>query len=333
MASNKAGAATDSKPAATATAGPDGGIADAGNQNDSVTINQLTELQGKFSELETFTKRLEQEKNDAVAATLREQAKYKGLQNQTTKTLQDAAENRRVLEQMRQDRAELSEIKEVLGTLASRVLDEPERKDLEFRQRELRLKLAEEGVAEAQKRAQEQPAQAVASPQYSTPEDAKSEYMNYYFPGENVDPNDSNIDWGDGAQSTQEAVRRFNMSVLKIISQKNQARTQDSMAAIQKQTDETLAQFKKEQGELLTKTQEEIEKAKTDAINQARKDSEKKLRALGADVSGTPAPDGGRRTLMEQMTDELPDDLLRTKSGQAEYRKRLEAIKNQVRGR
>lgn len=325
MASKNTGAETDTTSAATASAEPGDVGTDTANQNDNVT-NQLTELEGKLSELQAMQTKLEQERNDAVAARLREEAKYKGLQNQTTKTLQQAAEDRRALEQASKDRAELSEIKSLLETLANRVLDEDEKKDLQFRQRELKLKLQEQAQTDAFQRAQAEAAQAVASPQYQNPEDEKAQFLNYYFPDSGVDSNDPNIDWGDGASSTQEAFRRFTVSVLNIKNKVESARTQNAMAEIQKQTEKALADFKEQQAGL-------IETAKTEAINTARKDSEKKLRSLGAGVQGTPATDGSQRTLAQQMEVELDDNLLRTKEGSKEYNRRIEAIKNQVRGR
>lgn len=333
MAKESAGANTAPKATATASAEPAAAGSEPANQENDVT-NQLTELQARLSQLEEMKNTLEKEKNDAVAAKLREEAKYKGLQNQTTRTLQQAAEDRRILEQMNKDRSELAEIKSVLETLASRVLDEPERKELEFRQRELKLKLAEQASADALKKAQDQMnAQAVASTQYQNPEDEKAQFLNYYFPNSGIDPNDPNIDWGDGAASTQEAFRRFTVSVTGIKSQKDQTNSQNTMAELQKQTAEALAALKAQQAELVQKTAEEIEKAKAEAINTARKDSEKKLRALGADVSGTPATDGTARTFSQQLEEELDDTLLRTKAGRDEYNRRIEAIKAKVRGR
>jgi hypothetical protein len=332
MAPKTSGAVTESAPAATASAEPAASGTESANQNDNVT-NQLKELQETLASLQSAQARTEQEKNEALARAMREEAKYKGLQNQTTRTLQQAAQDRKALESIKQERGELAEIKSVLEVLASRVLDEPERKEMEFKQRELRLKLAEQAQADVARAAQEAAAQAVTSTQYQNPEDEKAQFVNFYFPGENIDPSDPNIDWGEGAQSTQEAFRRFNVSVLKIKNQKAQAQTEETTISIQKQTEEALKALQARQVELEKKTAEEIATAKTEAIDAARKNSEKKLRALGADVDGTPAPDGARRTFAQQLDTELDDSLLRTKKGQEEYARRIEAIKAQMRGR
>jgi DNA repair exonuclease SbcCD ATPase subunit len=332
MAKESSGANTAPGTVATAAAGNAGTSAEQATQENNVTT-QLTELQARLTELEGIKGTLEKEKNEAVAARLREEAKYKGLQNQTTRTLQQAAEDRRVLENMNKDRSELAEMKSVLETLANRVLDEPERKEMEFKQRELKLKLAEQAQVEASQRIQAQAAQAVASTQYQNPEDEKARFLNYYFPGSGIDSTDPNIDWGDGAESTQEAFRRFTVSVTTIKNQQDQANSQNAMAVMKKQTEDALAELKAKEAELVTKTSEEIAAAKADAIVSARKDSEKKLRALGADVSGTPAPDGSRKSFGQQLEEELPDDLLRTKSGTIEYTRRIEALKQQLRGR
>lgn len=317
------GSAPDDKPAATAPAEPIEPVASDTEQKMNVN-DQLLELQGKLSQLQEAHAKTEQEKVSAQALALQNEAKYRGLQHQTTKTLQQAAEDKRSLEQYKANQVEMAEIRELLSTVASRVLDEDEKKDLQYRQRELRVKLAEQAVADAQA----QPvAQNATSTSYQSPEDAKAQFLNTYFPGIGIDPTDPGIDWGEGADGA-EAFRRFTTSVIKVKDQKDQAKTQDAYAAIQKQTEDALAAFKAENTEALTKAKEE-------AIQTARKDSEKKLRALGADVAGTPTGDAGAgsKSLIAMMNEQLDDNLLRTKTGREEYNRRMEAIRTQVRGR
>jgi hypothetical protein len=328
MAPKSSGTAPEAKPAATAPAEPAAPAPDAEHQNIDVNA-QLLELQGKLAELQAAHAVSEQDRINAQALALQNEAKYRGLQHNTTKTLQQAAEDKKVFEQYKQNQGELAEIKELLSTVASRVLDEDERKELQYRQRELKVKLAEQAVA-----AQAAEPQAATSYSYQDPEDAKSQFLNTYFPGIGIDPKDPGIDWGDGAEGA-EAFRRFTTSVIRLKDQKDQVKTQDAYAAIQKQTEEALAAFKTQQAELVTATQAEIAKAKEEAITTARKDSEKKLRALGADVPGTPPADAaaGGKSLMSVMNEQLDDTLLRTKSGREEYARRMDAIRNTVRGR
>lgn len=333
MATKSTAAATDPTPTATPTGEPVAPTAETVEQKSDVT-NQLEELSKKLSEYQALVAQSEAKAKDAEAKALRNEAMYKGLQNQTTKTLQQAAEDRKRLEQLQQDRAELAEIKEMLNVVSSRVLDEDERKDLQYRQRELKLKLAEQAVADAAKAVQ-QPVQTAASPSYENPENVKAQFLEYYFPGIGVDPNDPAIDWGDNASSQQEAFRRFTVSVINLKNQKDQAKTQDAMAAIKAETDKALAVFQAQQEELIKSTSEQVEKAKAEAIETARKDSEKKLRALGADVPGTPPPDSGGqgKTLMNMMNEQLDDKLLQTAKGREEFGRRMEAIRAAVRGR
>lgn len=328
MAPKSSGTAPDTKPAATAPAEPVEPTTDTEGQNVDVNA-QLLELQGKLVQLQAAHAVTEKEKVDAQALALQNEAKYRGLQHNTTKTLQLAAEDKRSLEQYKQNQGELAEIRELLSTVANRVLDEDERKDLQYRQRELKVKLAEQDIA-----ARMAEPQTAASTSYQTPEDAKAQFLNTYFPGIGIDPSDPGIDWGEGAEGS-EAFRRFTTSVIRVKDQKDQTKTQDAYAAIQKQTEDALAAFKAQNAELLTTTQAEIAKAKEEAITAARRDSEKKLRALGADVPGTPPADAaaGGRSLMSIMNEQLDDTLLRTKSGREEYARRMETIRNTVRGR
>lgn len=333
MAKQSTAAATDPTPTATPPGEPVEQKAEPVEQKTDVNV-QFEELNKKLTEFQDLLAKSEQARKDSEAKALRNEAMYKGLQSQTTKTLQQAAANEYKLAQLQQDRAELSEIKEMLSVVAGRVLDEDERKELQYRQRELQLKLKEQAVEQAAQ-ATQTAAQTTASTPYQSQEDVKVQFVNTYFPNSGVDPFDPNIDWGEGALSQQEALARFTGSVTRIILQKSDARTQDAMATIKTETDNALAAFKVQQAELLTTVKTEAEKAKQEAIDQARKDSEKKLRALGADVSGTPPSDGAgqSKTLMNMINEQLDDNMLRTPKGREEYNRRMEEIRRQFRGR
>jgi hypothetical protein len=328
MAGKSTAAATDPTPTATPSGEPVAPTAEPVEQN--ITA-QIEELNKRLSEYETVRTQLESRAKEAEAKALRNEAMYKGLQSQTTKTLQQAAEERKRLDQLERNNGEIADIKELLSGIANRVLDENEQKELQFRQRELRLKRAEEALVAPQT----QPVQNAASPSYQNPEDVKAQFLEFYFPGVEVDSNDPGIDWGDGAASPQDAFRRFTVSVMNLKNQKEQSKTQDAMAAIKAETDAALTAFKAQQDQLFQQSREEVEKAKETAKEEARKDSEKKLRALGADVSGTPLPDsqGEGSSLMQMMTDQLDDSLLRTPKGREEFNRRMENIRAKVRGR
>lgn len=330
MAGKSSGAETPATATATGTPEPVSPPADSAAQEPNV-IQELEAARARMAEFATAQDKLVKERNDAIAARLVEEAKYKGLQFQTTQTLQKAAEDRRALAAAQIQAAEIGDIKSLLSTLASKVLDEDENKDLQWKQKDLELQRRE---AQIVARAAEVIEQPVATPQqYTTPEDEKAQFLSYYFPNVEVDSSDPNIDWGVGASSTQEAFRRFTTSVLKIKDSKEQTKANDVASTLQKQATEQLAAIQKQQDELAAKTAQEIADAKAAAIEEARKEAEKRLRAMGADVNGASPSDGGPRTLKQQVEETLDDSLLRTKKGQEEYARRVEAIGKQFKER
>lgn len=330
-------AKTAPEPEVTAPAGEPTPPAEGAEQkNDADAVG----LQAKVAELQAIADKLAKERDAATAEKIRQEAMYKGLQNQTTKTLQKAAEDRKALEQERVARAELQEIKQLLGAVTSKVLDESEQKELEYQQREARIK-AEQAWLEAQKANPVQPEPTIA-PQYTDPDAEKARFLDFYFHGIDIDPKDPGIDWGEGETDTRIAFSRFTTSVLKLKAQKDQEKTQDVVATLQKQAAETLAEIKAQQAELKAKADAEVEQAKAEAEEAARKKAEAKLRKMGVDVAGTPPPESDtKRTLGQKIDNDLDESLL-TKGkpfskeraeGQAEYARRLAAIQNEIRGR
>jgi hypothetical protein len=329
MAKEPTATGTPVTPAATATA-EIATPAPTGEPAQEVVATQAVEdLKKQLGQAAEALKSLETEKNNAVANALRADAQYKGLQNQTTKTLQRAAEDRRALAVAQMQAQEIGDIKSLLNTVIGKVLDEDSAKEFAYAQKDLELK-RREAAYEALKNVSIEPE---PEPQnFTTPENEKAQFLSYYFPGVEVDPNDSNIDWGVGANSTQEAFRRFTTSVLNIKAQKDQSKANDAVVAVQKQATEQLQAVQKQIEDLASKSVEEIAAAKATAGEEARKEAEKRLRAMGADVSGAAPSDGsGRKTFGQQMEEAVPDSLLYTKKGQEQYAKNLEAIKKQVR--
>src|SRR6266852_1387584 len=171
------GAATDQTPTATAPAEPVAVPAEPAQK--SAIEQELNELKGKLTDYEQAQARLLKDKNEALAERIRYESMYKGLQNQTTRTLQQAAVDRKALEQALKDRAQLADMQTTLETLANRVLDEDERKELSYKQRETKLKLAEQAESVAYS-APEEPTPAVASSQEAALEFDKAQFVNFY---------------------------------------------------------------------------------------------------------------------------------------------------------
>lgn len=327
-------AATDATPAATAPAEPVAPATEPAQKTEAIE-NQLTELQSKLAEYQGVQARLEKERNEAIAERLRQEAMYRGLQNQTTKTLQEAAKNRKELEQALKDRAELSSIKEtiasqttILETLANRVLDADEVKELSYKQREAQLKQREQALS-----AQPAPVEPEQIPASSQQEAAlefdKAQFVSFYFPGVEVDPNDPRIDWASEITNTQEAFRRFNASMVKIVREMDDAHTQDIVGQLKAQSEQALKELEAKSQEAATQSAAEIERIKAETVVTTRKETEKRLRQLGADVEGAPPADGARRTLAQQLEEEVPDSLLY--KDPKEYARRVEAVKKRVR--
>jgi len=330
MAKQSSGTETPAADAATGTPEPAVPPVDSAAQENNV-MKELEAARAQMAQLAAAQEKLVKERNDAIAARLVEEAKYKGLQFQTTKTLQQAADDRRALAAAQIQAQEIGDIKSLLSTLASKVMDEDEAKQYQWNQKELELQRREQAFAA---KVAEPAAEPAATPQqYTTPEDEKARFLSYYFPGVEVDPNDPNIDWGADASSTPEAFRRFTASVLKIKDSQEQTKANDAASVLRQQAEAQLAELKKQQEELAAKTTQEIADAKAAAIEEARKEAEKRLRAMGADVNGASPSDGGPRTLKQQVEETLDDNLLRSKKGQEEYARRVEAIGKQFKER
>ena len=288
------------------------------------------ELQKQIADATALIGKLTKERNDAIANALRADAQYKGLQNQTTKSLQKAAEDRRALALAQAQAAQIGDIYTVLNSLATKVLDEDEAKAFQWKQKELELNRREEALKVTP--VVEEP--VVTPQQYTTPVDEKAQFLSYYFPGVTLDPNDPNIDWATDAPNSAEAMRRFITSVMKVKDQQESTKANDAVATAQAQAAEQLKAVQKQIEDLSAKTTEEIAAAKVAAAEEARKEAEKRLRALGADVSGTPGPDGsGNKTFGQNLEEVLDDNLLKTKKGQEEYGRRVEAMNRQFRER
>jgi hypothetical protein len=331
MAKESSATETPVTPAATGTPETPASTPAGESAQEIVATQAVEKLQAELDKATAALKQLELERNNAVANAVRSDAQYKDLQHQTTKTLQKAAEDRRALAVAQMQAQEIGDIKQLLNTVIGKVLDEDSAKEFTYAQKDLELKRREAAI-EALKNAPVEPEPEAEPQNFTTPENEKAQFLSYYFPGVDVDPSDPNIDWGVGAQSTPEAFRRFTTSVLNIKAQKDSTKANDAVVAVQKQATEQLEAVKKQIEDLASKSVEEIAAAKAAAAEEARKEAEKRLRAMGADVSGAAPSDGsGRKTFGQQMEEAVPDSLLTTKKGQEQYAKNLEAIKKQVR--
>src|SRR5258708_38130915 len=105
--------------------------AESTNQDAGVSRLKALEKQvARFDELEKTNKTLEQQSKTAQAERLRWESSYRSLQASTTSSLQDAArlrqqaaEQARILDELSANRQELTQVREGLTFLASKVVD------------------------------------------------------------------------------------------------------------------------------------------------------------------------------------------------------------------
>lgn len=304
----------------------------AGTDNQANEINaRIKDLEAqlqKYTGVEDKVKSLEAENKKAMADALRWQSGYKGLQANTTAKLQEYAAMQRQLQDAQNTSAQLEGLRETVNLLARRMLDEDQAKEFDLQQRELRIRQLE---AQAQRVAQQPQPQVAQQPDPVDIDIRKKQYLDYYFPGVEIDPSDSSIDWGEGAPSTDDAMRRFTSSVTRIIQTKGQATTQES---VKSEAEKLLEQIQAQAAQLENAKQLAIEEAKAEA----RKEVEERARRLGIDAgaAGTPASDVNRK--LKTQLDELDESLLTVgekdsparKKGMQEYNARLASIRQQL---
>lgn len=255
--------------------------------NQDPTIARLQEYEQKlthFSNLERERQELEQTAKAAQAEALRWQSSYRSLQSSTTASLQEAARTRqeqtaqqRIHDELAQARAEMSQVREGLAFLATRMGDEDSVKEFQLRQREVQLQQMEE-VAKQRMTALQAAAQQQQSPpqrQFTDPSDEKRQFLDYYFPDSGVDHSNPAIDWGEGAPDTREAFRRFTTSVMKLREESTPGKP-----PVQSEVAQLITQLQKDREEL----QRSHEQALEDLKVQNRRDVEERLRKVGADA-------------------------------------------------
>jgi hypothetical protein len=292
------------------------------NQEKSQETHQDTDFTAKLVEyeqrlqelakIEASAKGAEDRAKTAEAAALRWESSYKGLQKQTTQSLQAAAEDRRRLvetERTHQDLLTalggLQDVRDSISALAGKMLDEDQAREFNIARRESALR-REEDIAKQRQSQQSQIVEPAQSQQftYTDPNEEKRNFLNYYFPDSGVDPTDPNIDWGEGATSQQEAFRRFTVSVTRI--QKDSGQSQERQES-QTEAEKFLAELKKEREEFEAQKTQALEEVQT----QARKQVEERLRKLGVD-SGSVATQSGSDPKMNTKLSEISEaDLMR----------------------
>lgn len=290
---------------ATNTADAGQGAASAGTGNQDAEVTRLRDLEtkiAKFAELESKNQSLEQQLRTQQAEALRWSTSYRSLQASTTSSLQEAARQRqqaaeqaRVIQELTASRQEIAQMRDGISFLASKMGDEDTAREFAIRQRETQARLAEEQararIAQLQQAAnvqnptyQEQQTQ----PPFVDPDAQKRQFVEYYFPNRGIDHNDSRLDWGEGAPSTQEAFRRFTTSVTNILEDRQRNQGQQSTPS---EAQALLDSIRKER--------EELEKARanvsTEVSELARREVEERLRRTGADAGNAGGRDEGVR--------------------------------------
>ena len=308
----------------TDQSGNQAGTEQANEINDR--IKELETQLAKHSELENQVKTLTEENKRALAEAMRWQSGYKGLQASTTTKLQEAAAMQRQLQEAQNTSSQLESLRETVNLVARRMLDEDQAKEFDLQQRELRLRQAEQA---AQTRVQQPQQQYVQD--YVDPDIQKKQYLDYYFPGVEIDPSDPQIDWGEGAPSTAEAMRRFTTSVMKVAGKPKQPAQEEP---VKSDAQKLLEQIQAQAAQLENAKQLAIE----EATAAARREVEERARRLGIDAGtpGTPASDATRK--VRSQLDELDESLLSIgekdsparKKGVQEYNAKLAAIRQQL---
>lgn len=311
----------------TEQSGSQAGTNDQANEI-TARIKDLETQLNRYAGVEDRAKRLEDENKRATAEALRWQSGYKGLQANTTAKLQEAAAMQRQLQEAQNTSGQLEALRDTVNLLARRMLDEDQAKEFELQQRELRIRQLE---AQAQRPQQQQVVQQQYAEPYVDPEIQKKQYLDYYFPGVNVDPTNPDIDWGEGAPSTADAMRRFTASVTKIM-QDTGSRTQQERTKSEAET--LLEQIQAQAAQLENAKQLAIEEARAEV----RREVEERARRLGIDAgtAGAPVPEATRK--VRTQLDDLDDSLLSLgekdsparKKAVAEYNTRLASIRKQL---
>lgn len=320
---------TEPTPAAsevTANAGEQSQSGESGNQEDLAAKVREYESQLKdLNEIKSRAETLEEARKRAEADAIRWQATYKGLQRQATQKLQEYAQLQKEVQTNQKTEHQLAAIQEYMSLLASKVLEPDEAKAMQLQMREAAIKAQEEMLRNGNN-TQNQNTQQIDFTDPDAEVAAKKQFLEQYFPGQNIDPNDPTIDWGTGAMDTADAWSRFTRSVTNVIAGKREAPApQKSAEEIMKEQMEQLqAQWKTER--------EELQKSVEDAKNQARKEVEEKARSMGIDTTATPTAEPVRKINASLM--ELDENLLsQGKKGQLEYQRQLAEIQKQMRNR
>lgn len=316
--------------------------AETQNNQDSEVTKKLAEYETRIQQLaqiEKRTKELEDQHKTAQAEALRWQSSYKGLQRQTTQAMQQAAEDKRRLVDLERERVQylqslssIEDVRQSVSALASKMLDEDAAKDFNLSQREMLLRrqeeLAKQRVQQQQQAVTQQPVQYQP---YTDPEEQRKMFLEAYFPGSGVDPNDPSIDWAPDATNPQEAMSRFTSSVYRIF--REQLNQPQQGEAVQSEAEKLLEQFRQEREALAASQARALEEVKLEA----KRDVEERLRKMGMDAE----PPAGNRSAstprIETRLNALDEssmmsgDVNTRKAAQKKYQDEVEEIKRHLR--
>ena len=330
---------TDTTAPATETQEPE---AAPSNQENAELTQRLADYEKRVQELakiEERAKTLEAEHKASQADSLRWHSAYKGLQRQTTQSMQTAAEDRRRLSELERVNQQLlgalgsmEEVKQSIVSLAAKTLDEDGARDFQLSQREAALKRQE---ALAQQRAQmaTQPPPVQQYQPYMDPEEQRKQFLEAYFPGSGLDPNDPNIDWAEDATNPSEAMSRFTRSVYGIFRAVQGQQPAPEVAGLS-DAQQLLEQIRQETESMQASRTKMAEELRAEA----RRDVEERLRRMGVDQE----PVNNRTTSsprIETQLNELDETSMMTgdvnsrRLAQKRYSEQVEEVKRQLRAK
>lgn len=318
------GSATSS---ATANAGTEGG-GETGKQettNGSDVQVQLTAYQQQLQDLVAERTRLEAEANGHKQRAEDLDKSLRRLQQNTTAKLQQAAEQRRRLQQETELRAEITDLKMLVQRLASGQLDEQQIAQYELDRQRLALQTQQELLRQ----------QAQGDFTGHIDMDAyKAQLLDEIAPDTSIKPEDPRIDWAQDAPDRSTWTVRVMNSLRRAEAQDRQngvtnATTpqtpNDPQAVLQAQMEALQKDFQ----ERVTKLAEEQRKTLEEERAVANRATEERLRAAGVDALDASArpESASNTTLMSRIETELDENLLRTPEGRAKWAERERAIK------
>lgn len=320
----------------TANAEKPGKTEEKKDQNSETPVDfaaKVAELETQFTQLQNASKErieaLKKERKTLEGKLVTMENQYRGLQREVTPKMQEAAELRKQAVANQQVLTRLEELNATIELIGRRVLDDSEVEQLNQTRKQARLEAENKALKEQM--ATPAPAQANNPTPIvrSNLTEQRKQFLDYYFEGSKIDPNDPAIDWAeDMAQSNpNEAFRRITSSVTKVLVKKDKKADKEEEPVVEQPQIDFQAELAKIKEEATRLAQEEAKKL-------AREETEKRFRAAGMDAGLAPVNEG-TRTFRAEINEELDEGLL-TKGAPGsrerresvdEYNRRLENVR------